>query len=383
MCSNSPTFFEKKTLFEKKTHGFHHFRIPSLLITKKGTILVACEARRWRSDWATQAIMMKRSEDLGKTWSEMAPLVYLKWPIIGRFKWARNKIKTRCNNPLFIMDSDGITIHFLYILNYSKAFHRTSQDEGKNWSEPVDITEPFENFRRFYNWNVIAIGPGKGIELTKGQFQGRLVAPIWLAFGSGKSHVPNVAGVIYSDDHGKTWQPGDLVPMPENVYNLNESNAVELKDERVVLNIRNESHKKTGRRFRIISFSNDGAHEWSSPQFDAALYEGVCMSSLIRGPKFEYKGENYETLLFSHPISAIPGKRENLTIRISIDEHKNWIFARKIENGPSAYSDLAVAPDDSIYCLYEYSMPNSLHPDDNIAIVHFNMNWIVQDTEND
>lgn len=364
---------EKSDIFQRNTFGYYHFRIPALAITAKGTLLAACEARKWPNDWATQAIMLRRSLDNGKTWEPMRPLAEVKWnqSIFDRFSFLFKKRKqVIVNNPLFIIDQDGIKIHFLSVATYKQCFYRQSQDEGLTWSDPVDITPIFEHYRLQYNLNVIAVGPGKGIQIKGGKYRGRLIAPIWLAYGKVRSHRPSIAGTIYSDDQGNTWHPGDLVSIDANMLNFSESYAIELEDGRILLNIRNESHKITQERFRLTSVSDDGAHNWSMPTFDRGLYEPVCMASMVRYHMKGAAGIPQPCILFSNPCSEHPGKRENLTIKISKDEHKSWDKLCVLEQAPSAYSDLAIAPDNSIFCLYERSEKNSLFPYDNICIAH-------------
>ena len=45
-------------------------RIPSLIVTKKGTLLAFAEGREGRSDSGDIDLVMKRSTDNGKTWSK-------------------------------------------------------------------------------------------------------------------------------------------------------------------------------------------------------------------------------------------------------------------------------------------------------------------------
>ena len=66
---------KKCTVFSAGDDNVNSYRIPSLLTTKDGTLLVFCEARRdsWRDKSRTD-IVVKRSEDTGKTWSVMQDL---------------------------------------------------------------------------------------------------------------------------------------------------------------------------------------------------------------------------------------------------------------------------------------------------------------------
>ncbi|MCH5375435.1 MAG: glycoside hydrolase, partial [Planctomycetes bacterium] len=46
-----------------------YYRLPSILVTRQGTVLAACQKRKGsRGDWAESALVLKRSSDGGKTW---------------------------------------------------------------------------------------------------------------------------------------------------------------------------------------------------------------------------------------------------------------------------------------------------------------------------
>ena len=50
------------------------------------------------------------------------------------------------NNPVAIADRDG-TVHLLYCLEYMRCFYARSEDDGRTFSVPVEITDVFEQFR--------------------------------------------------------------------------------------------------------------------------------------------------------------------------------------------------------------------------------------------
>src|SRR5687767_1038259 len=57
-------------VFVSGQEGYHTFRIPSLLLTPKGTLLAFAEGRKnGRSDSGHIDLVLKRSTDSGRTWS--------------------------------------------------------------------------------------------------------------------------------------------------------------------------------------------------------------------------------------------------------------------------------------------------------------------------
>ena len=56
-------------------------------------------------------------------------------------------------------------------------------------------------------------------------------------------------------------------------------------------------------------------------------------------------------ILMAHPSK--PDERAELVLRLSADQGRSWPIARVLEPGAAAYSDLAVAPDGQVLCLYE------------------------------
>jgi sialidase-1 len=246
-----------------------------------------------------------------------------------------------------------------------------STDDGRTWSKPVEITAAFEPFRKHYPWQVIATGPGHGIQLRSG----RLVVPIWLAYGKVGDHAPSASATIYSDDHGRTWRAGELaVPNEGDFGNPNETMITELSDGRVMLVSRNVS--KPNRK--LITTSPDGAIGWSKPQFHQQLWEPICMASIVAHPS------SPGTLLFSNPHSlnlnndgsekpTSGGTRLNLSIKMSRDDGETWPINKTLEAGKSAYSDLAVLADGTVLCLYE--------EDNRMRVARFNLAWLMDGDE--
>jgi len=355
LASAAEPVIEKTDLFTAGENGFALYRIPGMVVTTKGTVLVYCEARNDAgSDWGEIQVHLRRSTDGGKTWEAARQVAHFGERLHGNpRKPVGGETEQTVNNPVAIVDRETGTIHFLYCINYARCFYMKSEDDGLTFSAPVEITQAFEGFREKCNWKVLATGPGHGLQLKNG----RLAVPIWLAYGKTGDHSPSMSGTIYSDDHGKTWHAGEIpLPCTADWKNPNETALAELSDGRVMLNARTTSD--TNRR--LITVSPNGATGWSTPQFDPALFDPRCMGSLIRLPSEGGRGR----LLFSHPHNLkydangreIPGanaERKNLSIQISDDDGQTWSGPKTVEKATSAYSDLALLPDGTTLCFYE------------------------------
>ena len=66
--------FIQKPLFIAGLDGVNIYRIPSLIVSKKGTLLAFCEARE-AGDKSPTDLVLKRSFDNGKTWQPMQTVV--------------------------------------------------------------------------------------------------------------------------------------------------------------------------------------------------------------------------------------------------------------------------------------------------------------------
>ncbi len=318
-------------VFTSGQDGYHTYRIPSLLVGAKGTLLAFAEGRKSsRSDTGHIDLVLKRSTDNGRTWSGMQVVASDPPNTIG--------------NPCPVVDRETGTIWLLLTRNLGEDTERdiiagkskgtrevlvsSSNDDGLTWSKPLDITAS----TKLSNWTWYATGPGVGIQLKSG----RLLIPCdhqVLGAARSRSHI------IFSDDHGKTWKLGGIVEA-----DVNECQAVELGDGSVMLNMRSYRGKKS----RAVSISKDGGQSWPQISDDTTLIEPVCQASLVR---FAGDATRKPALLFCNPASTT--KREKLTLRISHDDGRTWPISKLIYEGSSAYSCLAILPDITAGCLYE------------------------------
>jgi sialidase-1 len=140
--------------------------------------------------------------------------------------------------------------------------------------------------------------------------------------------------------------------------------AVQTANGSVYLNMRSYH----GRNRRACAWSRDGRETWSEAKLDEALVEPVCQASAIRFT--DERRHDRNRVLFSNPGGT---KREKMTIRISYDECGTWNAGKVLHEGPAAYSDLCIAPDMTICCLFEQGKK---HPYEKITFARFSLEWL-------
>ncbi len=342
--------------------GYHTYRIPSVIVTKRGTLLAFCEGRKNNgSDAGDIDLLLRRSRDGGKTWSA-AQVVWDDGP-------------NTCGNPCPVVDQNTGVIWLLLTWNsgnvherqikpgYSEDSRRVfvthSKDDGGTWTEPVDITSQTKEKA----WSWYATGPGAGIQIANGTHRGRMVIPCDHK-ATIDEDIRYYSHVVYSDDHGTTWKLGGRAPQDK----VNECEVVELKGGRLMLNMRNYDNSV---RARQVCFSDDGGLTWRDQRHDMTLIEPICQASIrrYRWPSSDQPG----VILFSNPAST--ERRQKLTIRASYDDGTTWKHSRVLHDGASAYSSLCVLDDGSIGCLYEkddYKL---------VTFARFALEWLQPETK--
>ena len=312
---------------------YSNYRIPGMVITRAGAILTYFEARRTAGDWAHMDILLCHSEDGGESFSE---------PIV--LAWGTEDFPT-VNNPVCIAGADGV-LHFLYCRNYTvnggDIFYRRSADDGRSWSEPVDIMAA----TRPENHNVFATGPCHGICTDTGM----LLVPVWMvpkeAGAEVMSHHPAVISTLYSRDNGDTWQLGEIIPASADCPDPSETQAAQLSDGRIWLNVRTP-----GTGCRAATVSETGTGGWRPLKRESALPDPACCGSVTTARWTDPQGEERRVLLAVN--CADTKARVNLTCRASIDDGATWPYSLVIEPGDAGYSDIAAAADGTVYVLYE------------------------------
>ncbi len=326
-------------VFVSGEEGYASFRIPAILTTNKGTILAFCEGREIASDHAQNDIVLKRSTDGGKTW--------------GALQVIAEEGKNSLNNPQVVEVQETGRILLMYQRfprgihehdvvpgyegdNICRSYIMYSDDEGKTWSAPREITT---QVKRPTFVTSVASGPGIGIQLKKGVHKGRVVMPFNQGpFGKWKVYA------VYSDDQGNSWQYGE-VAFNDSEGIGNEVQMVELGDGAVMLN----SRSYEGNQCRKIAVSYDGGENWTGLINDSTLVEPQCQATILR---YSFPDDGKKSrILFANPASR--EHRKNGTVWISYDEGKTWPVRKTVYAGGYAYSCLTKLPDDNIGLLFE------------------------------
>jgi sialidase-1 len=350
----------KVSVFTSGEEGYKSYRIPAIVKLPKGDLIAFCEGRVNDSDdFGNIDIVMKRSNDNGKSWSKLqvvvdndhlqagncAPVIDLTDPAYpkGRLFLFYN---TGNNHEGEVRKGKGLR----------EVWYKTSLDGGGTWSEPVNITlqvhkpnqpqiNPAYHFSE--DWRSFANTPGHALQFEQGKYKGRIYIPANHSAGNPLPHFNDYkANGYYTDDHGKTFHISEDVSTPGG----NECMAAPVYPNGLVMNIRNQSGSE---KARIIAYSKNGGESWDTTYNDKDLPDPVCQGSILRLDS--KKGKN--VLAFCN--AADTSKRDNLTLRISLDGGRTWARSITVDKSPdgqknnSAYSDIVQIGKNEIGVLYE------------------------------
>ncbi len=332
---------------------YANYRIPGMLVTRKGTILIYVEARRDLSDWASMDICLFRSIDHGESFS------------LCRLLAEGTKAHPTVNNPVMVQDQAD-RIHFLYCEDYGivggRVLHRVSDDDGLTFGAPRDITAATQPALR----NCFAFGPGHGLCTP----DGTLLVPVWLVPRSANAplyaHAPSVITTLYSTDCGESWQLGSYLGSDASIVDPNESVMALLSDGRIYRTIRTGGELAV----RAMAISRNGYADWQNYRPVSALTDPGCFGSVAS----MRDGQGRHVLLIAH--CAHPTERRNVTVAVSIDDGKAWLLRKTLDTGHGGYVEINVDPCTGlIYVLYESNWGETN------TLVTFDMEWLFEGGE--
>lgn len=309
-----------------------------LAVAMDGTVLVFKEERE------RKRVEVKRSEDGGRTWSD--PIVVGERVPIGADmsddgRYKGEHVGWSELGSVVVDEMSGEIMVFAMGLAPSDTLYR-SLDHGKTWRSEKTVIKPDLN-----GWLATTYCCDPGITLRHGKKKGRLLMPsqvfvgavnedgsrVYLNKGQGRKYfAKRYSNALYSDDGGMTWTPSQ----PFSLLGSSEPGLLEVKGGRIYYNAR--THVREGNK--LVGQSLDGGESWVEAKEDDELFDGPpdvygCKGALA---KFRYNGQ--EVLLFSAPGQR--DKRDDITIRASLDGGETWPVSRLVKEGPGNYTWLAV-----------------------------------------
>lgn len=322
-----------QTLFAAGENGYTAYRIPTILTLASGRVLVFCEGRRDSlGDTGNIDILMRAGD--GECFDAQRVIVSGGGSTVG--------------NPCPVQDPATGRVLLLYNSNAADAPEHLilkgqgerrcyvifSEDEGESWSSPREITRSVKQA----NWTWYAFGPCHGAVLPSGRLM--LGANHAVLDEENACSGPYLSHIVYSDDHGASWQLGEV--MGEGT---NECTLAAFEDGSVLINMRYIPFGDQENPFcRAQARALDGTH-FSKTQLVPELPDPVCQGSLLT-----VRTAHGEELLFSNACSH---SREKMTVQRSRDQGRSFTFERRITDGPSAYGDMAQLQDGRIALLAE------------------------------
>lgn len=331
--------------------GVAAFRIPGLATSNKGTLLGVYDVRHNNSADLQEyvEIGLSRSTDGGQTWEKMR--IAMGFGEYDGLPKAQNGV----GDPAILVDKETGTIWIVAAWTHGMGNGRAwgnsqqgmdlyhtaqlmmvkSDDDGQTWSEPINVTEQVKD----PSWYFLLQGPGRGISMEDGT----------LVFASqyiGSDRIPN-AGIIYSKDHGKTWNIANYART-----NTTEAQVAEVEPGVLMLNMRDNRGGS-----RAVSTTTDMGKTWKEHESSrTALREPVCMASLI-SVKAKDNVLGKDILLFSNPNDT--RNRRNITIKASLDGGVTWLTENQLLLDAGfgwGYSCLTMIDNETVGILYESSV---------------------------
>jgi sialidase-1 len=337
-----PTAITQTVLFNKGDAGYGCYRIPAIVRTKAGTLLAFAEARRaWCGDSQEIDLVMRRSDDDGRTWSATQT-------VLSGTDSDPNAVATR-GNPAPIVDTETGRIVLLSTMDPGTTtrprtpYVQVSDDDGRTWSKARNIGAQIDDPA----WGWYATGPVHGIQLTRGAHAGRLVAGTNYDNGAGGQ----AGQLVYSDDHGDTWHKGATDLRTDGAV-PQEISVVEKVDGGIYALARNNGGAAGASR--MFAVSNDGGQTYAAPYATIPGLTTPVVQTSVQRLRAVDRGDKYNRLLFAGP--ADPERRRHMTIRSSFDEGKTWqsvADGTRITSDWSGYSDMSILDTGEIGLLYE------------------------------
>ena len=229
-----------------------------------------------------------------------------------------------------------------------------SDDDGKTWSAPQDITPMVKaDWMKF-----LGVGPGVGITLQNGPHKGRIVVPVYTTNRTNHLNGSQSSRIIYSDDHGKTWHMGGGVNDNRTLHDgtvvdsSNMNNYYAQNTEASVVQLNNGQLKLFMRGLTgdlQVATSNDGGITWDNyvARYDVPdVYVQMAATHTVQDGK--------EYILLANANG--PGRKNGhiRVARVEEDGELTWLHHHLIQEGEYAYNSLQQIGPKEFGLLYEH-----------------------------
>ena len=324
--------------------GYRQYRIPALAVSTRGTVLAAYDGRPNLDDLPNPIdLLLRRSYDNGVTW-EPQQLVRTGSGLHG------------FGDPSLLVDTETGRIFMFHAAGTHAGFFEAvagltpdddvqhadvsfSDDDGDTWQHRR-LTGQLKDGAI----TGLFAAAGQGIQIHVGPHKGRLVQQFVLLVDGAI-----MAASAFSDDHGETWNLGDLIGAGPDGIGPNENKVVCLDDGRLLLHSR-------ATPCRLSSVSEDGGQTWSPlrpvPELpDPSDNGSVARFDGLPGVAAHATPETSEWLIASN--NQDPQLRRNTVLSLSPDNGATWPAKLLLCEGSSAYSTVTRLPEGNIGVLYE------------------------------
>ncbi|HHK6628383.1 TPA: LPXTG-anchored neuraminidase NanA [Streptococcus pneumoniae] len=446
---------EKTDIFESGRNGkpnkdgIKSYRIPALLKTDKGTLIAGADERPLHSsDWGDIGMVIRRSEDNGKTWGDRVTITNLRdnpkasdpsigspvnidmvlvqdpetkriFSIYDMFPEGKGIFGMSSQKEEAYKKIDGKTYQILYregekgaytirengtvytpdgkatdyrvvvdpvkpaysdkgdlykgnqllgniyfttnktspfrIAKDSYLWMSYSDDDGKTWSAPQDITPMVKaDWMKF-----LGVGPGTGIVLRNGPHKGRILIPVYTTNNVSHLNGSQSSRVIYSDDHGKTWHAGEAVNDNrqvdgQKIHSSTMNNKRAQNTESTVVQLNNGDVKLFMRGLTgdlQVATSKDGGVTWEKdikryPQVKDVYVQMSAIHTMHNGKEY---------IILSN--AGGPNRENGMVHLARVEENGEltWLKHNPIQKGEFAYNSLQELGNGEYGILYEHT----------------------------
>ena len=208
----------------------------------------------------------------------------------------------------------------------------------------------------------LGTGPGTGIALHSGPHKGRLVIPVYTTNNVSYLSGSQSSRVIYSDDHGETWQAGEAVndnrPVGnQTIHSSTMNNPGAQNTESTVVQLNNGDLKLFMRGLTgdlQVATSKDGGATWEK---DVKRYSDV-KDVYVQMSAIHTVQDGKEYIILSN--AGGPGRYNGLVhlARVEANGELTWLKHNPIQSGKFAYNSLQDLGNGEFGLLYEHADAN-------------------------